>query len=101
MLVLAQGKEVPALKRALPVFEDILSKKNLDLVPQNSADHIPAQPRNYNSANTYEPADTQINTGPFFMGQNDNLSVYEDSLGFGFLDDWQMEQLDFPGRSWH
>lgn len=29
ILLLNQGKEIPALKRALPVFEEILAKKNL------------------------------------------------------------------------
>ena len=29
MLVLAQGKGVPVLKKALPIFEQILKKKNL------------------------------------------------------------------------
>ena len=33
MLLLNRGREIPALKRALPIFEEILAKKNLHLVP--------------------------------------------------------------------
>ena len=36
MLVLTQGREIPALKRALPIFEEILTKNNLYLVPPDS-----------------------------------------------------------------
>ena len=36
MLTLAEGKELPALRRALPIFEEILSKNNLHLVPPSS-----------------------------------------------------------------
>jgi hypothetical protein len=37
MLILTQGKEIPALKRALPIFNHILTKENLSLVPCNSS----------------------------------------------------------------
>lgn len=33
MLVLAQGRDIPVLRRAMPIFEDILAKNKLYLVP--------------------------------------------------------------------
>ena len=36
MLVLTHGKEIPAFKRALPLFNHIITKKNMSLVPSNN-----------------------------------------------------------------
>lgn len=36
MLFLKQGREIPVLKRALPIFEKILTKNKLYLVPSNN-----------------------------------------------------------------
>jgi hypothetical protein len=41
MLLLNEGREVPALMRALPIFEDILTKNNLYSVPPNKIGQSP------------------------------------------------------------
>lgn len=99
MLVLAQGQEIPALKRALPVFEEILAKKNLYLVPLNNTDRVPVQSQGHNNlAETYASPHTQASMASSQLGQDGNPSFYGDFLGVDFLDGWQIEQLDFTGR---
>ncbi|EHK50763.1 hypothetical protein TRIATDRAFT_211358 [Trichoderma atroviride IMI 206040] len=93
MLVLTQGREIPALKRALPVFEEILAKKNLYPVQPNILGQIPAQPQSQdnNMADAYTSPNTQVNIFPsqFEQGES-NLSLYGDFLGLDFLDDWRL-----------
>lgn len=93
MLVLTQGREIPALKRALPVFEEILAKKNLYPVQPSILGQIPAQPQSQDSnmANAYTSPNTQLNILPsqFEQGES-NLSLYGDFLGLDFLDDWRL-----------
>ncbi|KAK1249617.1 hypothetical protein MKX08_009620 [Trichoderma sp. CBMAI-0020] len=92
MLVLTQGKEIPALKRALPVFEEILAKKNLYPVQPNILGQIAApQSQDNNMADAYTSPNTQVNIFPsqFEQGES-NLSLYGDFLGLDFLDDWRL-----------
>jgi hypothetical protein len=93
MLVLTQGKEIPVLKRALLVFEEILTKKNLYLVPPSILGQVPAQSQSQDNgmADAYASPHTHVNvisSPPFNV----------DFLGFDFLDEWQIGQLDFTGQ---
>jgi len=90
MLVLAQGKEIPALKRALPVFEEILTKKNLYLVPPNVSGQVPVQSQSQDNgmADAYASQAGAVSSRPE-QGES-NLSFDVDFLGFDFLDEWQI-----------
>jgi hypothetical protein len=93
MLVLSQGKEIPALKRALPVFEEILAKKSLYSVPPNITSHIPAQVQSQDTsmADAYALPHPQISMVPSQVDQGEsNPPVYGDFLGLEFLDDWRL-----------
>jgi hypothetical protein len=102
MLVLTQGKEIPALKRALPIFEEILAKKNLYLVPPNIPGRVPAQSQsqdNNSMADAYASPHTQVSVVSSQLEQcENNPSFNVDFLGFDFLEEWQIGQLDFTGR---
>jgi hypothetical protein len=100
MLVLTQGKEIPALKRALPVFEEILAKKNLYLVPPNTVSQVPAlsQSQDNSMADAYASPHTQVSVVSSQLEQYENNPPFDvDFLGFDFLDEWQIGQLDFTG----
>lgn len=93
MLVLTQGKEIPALKRALPVFEEILAKKNLYPVQPNILGQVSTQSQSQdnNMADAYTSPNTQVNIVPSQLEQGEsNLSLYGDFLGLDFLDDWRL-----------
>ncbi len=101
MLVLTQGKEIPVLKRALPIFEEILAKKNLYLFPPKTHNQEPAQPQSQDNgmANTYTSPQTHIGLASSQLEQSENNPSFDvDFLGFDFLDEWQIEQLDFTSR---
>ena len=101
MLVLNQGKRIPALKRALPVFEEILAKKNLYLVPPNIVGQVPAQSQSQDNsmADAYASPHTQVRVvSPQLEPCENSPSFGVDFLGFDFLDEWQIGQLDFTGR---
>ncbi|KAF4614328.1 hypothetical protein G7Y89_g15409 [Cudoniella acicularis] len=101
MLVLTQGKEIPALKRALPVFEEILAKKNLYLVPPNILGQVPAQSQSQDNsmADAYASPHTQVSVVSSQLEQFENNPSFDvDFLGFDFLDEWQIGQLDFTGQ---
>ncbi|KAG0644947.1 Fusaric acid cluster transcription factor [Hyphodiscus hymeniophilus] len=90
MLLLTQGKEIPAVKRALPVFEEILARKNLYLVPPGQ---VPAQSQSQDNSrvDAYTLPNTQVNRVPSRLEQGEsNLLLYGDVLGFDFLDDWRL-----------
>ncbi|KAI1137545.1 fungal-specific transcription factor domain-containing protein [Hypoxylon sp. FL0543] len=101
MLVLTQGKEIPALKRALPVFEKILAKKDLYLVSPDIPFQAPAQPelQDNSMADAYASPHTQISVAsPQVEQRCENNTMFDvDFLGFDFLDEWQIGQLDFAG----
>lgn len=107
MLVLAQGKEIPALKRALPVFEEILAKKNLYWVPPSMLGQVPAQSqsqsqlqsRDNNVVDACAFPHSQIGIMPSQLEQcESNPPLHGDFLGFDFLDEWQIGQLDFTSQ---
>lgn len=100
MLLLTQGKEIPALKRALPVFEEILAKKNLYLVPPNIVG-VPAQLQSQDNsmADACALPHTEVSAVSSQSEQSENNPSFDvDFLGFDFLDEWQIGQLDFTGR---
>lgn len=83
MLLLRQGEEIPALKRALPVFEDILVKKNLSSAPHNAP---PAQVQSQDTS--MENTQPQAGTLPSQSDQGENTPLlYGDFLGLDFLND--------------
>ena len=101
MLLLTHGKEIPVLKRALPVFEGTLARKNLYMVTSNSLGQISAQSQLQDNsvADTYAPPHPQVSVVPSVSEQSENNPpLYEDFLGFDLLDEWQIGQLDFPGQ---
>jgi len=101
MLVITQGKEIPALKRALPVFEEILAKKNLSLIPPNILGQVPAQSQSQGSsiADAYASPRTQVSAASSQLDQCENNPSFDvDFLGFDFLDEWQIGQLDFTSQ---
>jgi len=101
MLMLTQGKELPVLKRALPIFEEILAKKNLYLHPPNILGQLPAQSQSQDNsmADAYASPHTQVSVVSSRLEQCENNPSFDmDFLGFDFLDEWQIGQLDFTGR---
>ena len=101
MLFLTQGKEIPVLKRALLVFEEILTKKNLYLVPPSILGQVPAQSQSQDNsmADAYASPHTQVSVVLSQLEQGENNPSFDmDFLGFDFLDEWQIGQLDFTGQ---
>ncbi|KAE9369874.1 hypothetical protein N431DRAFT_345215 [Stipitochalara longipes BDJ] len=101
MLLLTQGKEIPVLKRALPVFEEILAKKNLYLVPLNILGQAPAQSQSEDNsmADAHASPHTQASAVSSQSEQRENNPSFDvDFLGFDFVDEWQIGQLDFTGQ---
>lgn len=103
MLVLTQGKEIPALKRALPVFEEILVKKNLYLNPPNILGQVPVQSQSQPQGNTMADTDasshTQASEVLSELEQYENNLLFDaDFLGFDFLGEWQTGEMDFTSQ---
>lgn len=101
MLVLTQGKEIPVLKRALPIFEEILAKHDLYLVPPNNLRDASAQSQsNDNSmADAYASPHTHVTADSSHLEQSGmNPSFDVDFLGFDFLDEWQLGPPGFTDR---
>lgn len=98
MLVLGQLKEIPAIKRAIPVFELVLSNKGLPGAPamplSNTAPHNVSDEQNVNGsnlANRLQPDMYQLQDAPgelydAFLG---------DFLDFNVMDKWDFGQNDF------
>ncbi|KAF5021534.1 hypothetical protein F66182_6416 [Fusarium sp. NRRL 66182] len=97
MLALDQIRDTPAIKRALPAFETVLSKNKLYSVRLNDAGQMKAM--------NCDPHDDPLNDGHILPSAPSDINVSQDeqsflcgdSIGFDFLDRWQMEQLDFTG----
>ncbi|KAG5657357.1 hypothetical protein KAF25_005921 [Fusarium avenaceum] len=99
MLALVQVEDNPAVKRAFPVFEMILSKNNI---------HLPAS-IDHDRTNQVPPVhgDHTLHDGHILPSEDTNLEpqdnhdedlfTAEDFNGFEFFDRWQLEQLDFTG----
>lgn len=103
MLVLSQGKEIPVLKRALPIFEEIIAKNHLYLgpltVPGQAAAQLPSQGNSVTNMNA-GTSDTQLGVVSSHLEQNRTTPSFDvDFLGFDFLDEWQFGQLDYTGPS--
>jgi hypothetical protein len=92
MLVLTQGKEIPVLKRALVVFEGIITKKSLHLVPQS-------QSQDSSMAASYASPYARASILSSQPEQCENNTLFDISyLEFDFMDEWQIEQLNSIGR---
>ncbi|KAF4470374.1 cutinase transcription factor 1 beta [Fusarium albosuccineum] len=96
MLVLDQLRGIPAIKRAFPVFETILSNKNLDSTLRNSSQqHTPPE---RNNSLEHEPVSPHAQASPVSAQVDPGQACFSgDLLEFDFLDQWQIEQLDFTG----
>lgn len=96
MLLLTHGREIPALKRALPVFEEILAKKNLYLVSPTIPGQAPpqSQSRDNSEVDTSAFPHTQVSDIPAQLGHCENSTpLYGDFQGLDgldFLDDWRL-----------
>lgn len=100
LLLLTQGREIPALKRALPVFEEIIAKKHLYLVPPKNLGQVLVQSQSQDNsmADAYASPHTQVSVASPQLEQGENDPLFDmDILGFDFLDEWQIGQLDFTG----
>lgn len=99
MLALVQVEDNPAVKRAFPVFEMILSKNNIHL--PLSVDHgqtnevLPIHgDHTLHDGDILPPEDTNLEPQD---NHDEDLFTAEDFNGFEFFDRWQLEQLDFTG----
>ncbi|KAJ4117487.1 Fusaric acid cluster transcription factor fub12 [Fusarium equiseti] len=95
MLALNQIQDTPAIKRALPAFEMVLSKNKL--YPASVGDIAESEaPRDNTVDKSIEVATLQ---DPSFSREEDETLPFlgGDFSGFEFFDRWQMEQLDFTG----
>ncbi|RSL54089.1 hypothetical protein CEP54_010067 [Fusarium duplospermum] len=97
MLVIDQVKDVPAISRALPAFEMVLSKKNLYSTPTSHPGSMlsTSNQGQQSESSVLLHANTGIDSSQLELGEH--LSPHGDFLGFDFLDRWEMEQLDFTG----
>uniref|UniRef100_A0A8H7K7D3 Xylanolytic transcriptional activator regulatory domain-containing protein n=1 Tax=Bionectria ochroleuca TaxID=29856 RepID=A0A8H7K7D3_BIOOC len=99
MIILNHGKEIPALKRALPVFEEVLARKNLSLISLSSLHQEPVHLQSQdNTINAYTSLHTQMGADSSQIEPPvNNLFPNVDFLGFDFLDEWQIGDLEFTG----
>ncbi|QPC70646.1 hypothetical protein HYE68_001398 [Fusarium pseudograminearum] len=98
MLALNQIQDTPAIKRALPAFEMVLSKNKL--YPSSLHDVAQVETHGLQEGNVEdESTHVAIQSDPSFPQDiNDQISFLGgDITGFEFFDRWQMEQLDFTG----
>jgi hypothetical protein len=97
MLLLAQAKQMPVLQRALPIFEEILAKTNLLLVPSNTIGQVrpQSQPQETGMANQEVSTPAQVESQVLLL--EDNQAFDLDFLGIDFLDEWEVGQMDFTG----
>lgn len=87
MLLLNQGKDIPVLKRALPVFEDILAKRGSLTIDITSQSTLPPRSETSSTPDMYSTTAIDI----LHSGQPEsNPTLYEDLLGLDFMDDWKL-----------
>ncbi|CEJ91840.1 hypothetical protein VHEMI07528 [[Torrubiella] hemipterigena] len=87
MLLLNQGRDIPVLKRALPVFGDILAKKGDLAIDITSQSTLPPRPETSNTPDMYFTTAIDV----LHSGQpSNNPTLYEDLLGLDFMDDWKL-----------
>lgn len=94
MLAIDQIQDLPAIKRALPAFEMVLSKNKLyppslnDIAQTEETNHVD---ENIEIVSAHETSD-------FSQDVNGQVPFLDAEFeGFEFFDRWQMEQLDFTG----
>jgi hypothetical protein len=100
MLVLTHGKDIPVLKRALPIFEELLAKNHLYFAPPNVLGQAPgkSQPQDSSMVDAYASPHRQVDAASSQLEQFGYIPSFDaDFLGFDFLDQWQAGQLDYPG----
>ena len=92
LLALGELKEIPVIKRAIPIFEMVLAKKNLYSVPPAMVGDDPSQV-------SVDELSDQREAGYFLPHdlQGDCTSFLGDLMDFNVLDRWEAGQLDFPG----
>ena len=95
MLALNQIQDTPAIKRALPAFEMVLSKNKL--YPASVGDSPQTEAPQDNTVGGSVEVATQPN--PTLAEEENEMLPFlsGDFSGFEFFDRWQMEQLDFSG----
>jgi hypothetical protein len=95
MLALNQIQDTPAIKRALPAFEMVLSKNKL--YPASVGDIQQTEVPRDNALDGSIEVATQSNSS-FAEEENEMLPFLSGDIpGLEFFDRWQMEQLDFTG----
>ncbi|KAI8713678.1 Zn(2)-C6 fungal-type domain-containing protein [Fusarium sp. LHS14.1] len=97
MLALDQIRDTPAIKRALPAFEMVLSKNKLYPVSLSDAEQVSimhpiSQDDSLNDRHVLLPTQSDM-----AFSQNEQSFLSGDFIGFEFLDQWQIGQLDFTG----
>ncbi|KAI0143425.1 hypothetical protein GGR57DRAFT_484154 [Xylariaceae sp. FL1272] len=93
MLVLSQGKEIPAIRRALPIFEEILAKRNLYVNPPGTIDPTSGQshPEHCGMADGHSSPVTRVNQVSFHDELYENSTWFDlDLSSFDFLDESQI-----------
>lgn len=97
VLVLNELKEIPVIRRAIPIFEMVLAKKNLYPGPLPTAERDPV-PVSTNERGRNESDTSRPLSGVSLPqdGQGDYTSFLGDFMDFDVLDRWEIGQLDFP-----
>jgi hypothetical protein len=102
MLLLTQGKEIPALKRALPIFEEILAKRNLYVLPPNDIGQVSSQTQSRleSISEAYGSPYPKIGVGSSRSEQREKSPIFDvDFLGVDFLYEWQNGELNFTAQA--
>jgi hypothetical protein len=97
MLLLYQGKQMPVLEMALPIFERILTRQNLYMVPSNMAGQVPTRSLSQETDLSNREASQPTQIKPLVRQFEDNQVLDLDFWGIDFSDDWQIGQMDFTG----
>lgn len=93
MLVLVEGKEIPAIKAALPIFEDILAKNNLHTVRLAAASEasVLSQPQDWQESSSGSPHTASNSMLPHSFQHESDMPLFGDVFGLDFLNDWRYE----------
>lgn len=99
MLVLGELKEIPVIKRAIPIFEMVLSKKGLSSAPHATVEqHMLQTPADECTRNeSDDPSRMQSGVCSSQDAQEEYTSFLGEFMDFDVLDRWELGQLDFPG----
>lgn len=93
MLVLTEGKEIPAIKAALPIFKEILAKNNLCTIPLTGVSEASAlpQPQDWQASSPASPHTLSNSIFPHSLQHEGNMPLFGDVFGLDFLNDWNYE----------